>query len=305
MPSTRPPSRNLFGLLLLDKPAGMSSNHALQRAKRLYQASKAGHGGSLDPLATGMLPIFFGSATKLAAYLLEARKTYSVTVRLGIATNTGDAEGAVIADRSAEPAPDAVAIEAAVAKHTGEILQVPPMFSALKRGGVPLYRLARAGQEVAREARRVVIEELRIERYEWPWLDLTARCSKGTYVRTLVEDVAAAAETVGHVTALRRLTVEPFQDQAMHSFETLEAAEAGGMAELDRLLLSPNVALAGWPTATVGPAAAARLASGQPIPAEPHLEVGPVKVEGPSGELIALGQVTADRQLAPTRVFIR
>jgi tRNA pseudouridine55 synthase len=303
--SARPSSRNLFGLLLLDKPSGMSSNHALQRAKRLFQASKAGHGGSLDPLATGMLPIFFGSATKLAAYLLEARKTYAVTARLGIATSTGDAEGTVTADRSAEPAPELAAIEAAVARHTGEILQVPPMFSALKRGGVPLYRFARAGQEVAREPRRVVIEELRIDGYRWPELELTVRCSKGTYVRTLVEDIAAAAGTVGHVTALRRLTVEPFQDQAMHSFATLEAAEAEGVAALDRLLLSPNVALAGWPIATVDSAAAARLASGRAIPAEPHLDIGRVRVEGLSGELIALGQVTADRQLAPTRVFIR
>jgi len=259
----------------------------------------------LDPLATGMLPIFFGSATKLAAYLLEARKTYGVTVRLGIATNTGDAEGTVIADRSAAPAPDPAAIAAAVAKHTGEIQQIPPMFSALKRGGVPLYKLARAGQEVARDPRRVVIEELRIDAYHWPRLELTVRCSKGTYVRTLVEDISVAAGTVGHVTGLRRLTVEPFQDQAMHSFETLEAAEAEGAGALDRLLLSPNVALAGWPTATVDSDAAARLASGQTIPAEPHLGIGPVKVEGRSGELIALGQVTADRQLAPTRVFIR
>jgi tRNA pseudouridine55 synthase len=302
---TRPPSRNLFGLLLLDKPAGMSSNHALQRAKRVFQASKAGHGGSLDPLATGMLPIFFGSATKLAAFLLEARKTYAVTVRLGIATNTGDAEGSVTSDRSAEAAPDPTVIAAAVAKHIGEIEQVPPMFSALKRGGVPLYRLARAGQEVAREPRRVVIEQLRIDRYEWPRLELTVRCSKGTYVRTLVEDVAAAAGTVGHVTALRRLTVEPFQDHVMHTLASLEAAEAGGTAVLDRLLLEPKVALAGWPTARVGPAAATRLAAGQSIPAEPDLPVGAVKVEGESGELLAIGQVTSDRQLAPTRVFIR
>lgn len=283
----------------------MSSNHALQRAKRLFQASKAGHGGSLDPLATGMLPIFFGSATKLAAYLLEARKTYGVTVRLGIATNTGDAEGTVTADRSAEPALDPAAIEAAVERHRGEIQQVPPMFSALKRGGVPLYRLARAGQEVPREPRRVMIEELRIDRYDWPQLELTVRCSKGTYVRTLVEDIAVAAGTVGHVAALRRLTVDPFQGQAMHSFEALEAAEAEGVAALDRLLLSPNLALVGWPTATVDSDAAGRLASGQAIPAEPHLRIGPVKVEALSGELIALGQVTADRQLAPTRVFIR
>lgn len=305
MPSTRPPSRNLFGLLLLDKPSGLSSNQALQRVKRLFQASKAGHGGSLDPLATGMLPIFFGSATKLAAYLLEARKTYGVIVRLGIATSTGDAEGTVTSDRSAEPAPDATAIEAAVSRHTGEILQVPPMFSALKRGGVPLYRLARAGHEVEREPRRIVIEKIEIGRYEWPWLELTVRCSKGTYVRTLVEDIAVAAGTVGHVTALRRLIVEPFEDRAMHSLAALEAVEAEGLAALDRHLLPPNVALAGWPTATVDAATAARLASGRAIPADPHLRIGRVKVEGLSGELIALGQVTSDQLLAPTRVFVR
>lgn len=290
---------------MLDKPAGMSSNHALQRAKRLFQAAKAGHGGSLDPLATGMLPIFFGSATKLAAFLLEARKTYSVVVRLGIATNTGDAEGTVTADRSAEPAPSAEAIGAAVAGHTGEIQQVPPMFSALKRGGVPLYRLARSGQEVPREPRRVVIEELRLDRYEWPVLALTVRCSKGTYVRTLVEDIAAAAGTVGHVTALRRITVEPFQDNVMHAFESLEAMEPQGVAALDRLLLAPNAALAGWSTAQVAADAIGRLARGQSIPADPHLPMGRVKVEGPTGELIAIGEVTVDRRLAPTRVFIR
>ena len=283
----------------------MSSNHALQRAKRLFQAAKAGHGGSLDPLATGLLPIFFGSATKLAAFLLEARKTYSVTARLGIATNTGDAEGAVTADRSADPAPDSVAIAAALARHMGEIEQVPPMFSALKRGGVPLYRLARSGQEVPREPRRVVIEELRLDRYEWPVLTLTVRCSKGTYVRTLVEDISAAAGTVGHVTALRRIAVEPFQDNVMHAFESLEATEPNGVAALDRLLLAPSAALAGWPMAQVGADAMARLARGQSILADRHLPMGRVKVEGPTGELIAIAEVTADRQLAPTRVFIR
>jgi len=302
---TRPPSRNLFGLLLLDKPLGMSSNHALQRAKRLFQASKAGHGGSLDPLATGMLPIFFGSATKLAAYLLDARKTYRVTATLGIATNTGDAEGAITADRSRDPPPDRAAIAAAVARHTGELAQVPPMFSALKRGGVPLYRLARSGQEVTREPRRVVIEELHIERYEWPSLALTVRCSKGTYVRTLVEDIAVAAGTVGHVAALRRVAVEPFQHHRMETFDDLEAAEAAGTVALDRLLLAPGAALEGWPTARVGPEAATRLAAGRAVPAEPDLPEGRVKVQAESGELIAIGHVTPDRQLAPKRVFIR
>lgn len=305
MQSTRPPSRNLFGLLLLDKPAGTSSNHALQRAKRLFGASKAGHGGSLDPLATGMLPIFFGAATKLAAYMLEARKTYRVTARLGIATTTADAEGAITIDRSAEPPPDGARIAAAVAEFTGEIEQIPPMFSALKRQGVPLYRLARSGVEVERQPRRVVIEELRIDRYDWPSLALTVRCSKGTYIRTLVEDIAKAAGTVGHVATLRRLAVDPFQESGMHSFDVLEAAAARGTEVLDGLLLAPDAALEGWPTARIGSMDAARLAQGQAVPAEPNLPAGRVKVHAESGELIAIGAVTADGRLTPERVFIR
>jgi tRNA pseudouridine55 synthase len=295
----------VFGLLLLDKPLGLSSNQALLRAKRMFQAAKAGHAGSLDPLATGMLPIFFGAATKLAAYLLEARKTYRVTARLGIATITGDAEGSITTDRSAEPPPAPAEIAAAVTRHTGEIAQVPPMFSALKRDGVPLYRLARAGIEVEREPRRVVIEELRIDRYEWPFLALTVRCSKGTYVRTLVEDIANAAGTVGHVAELRRVAVDPFHESGMHTFSVLEAAETRGTEALDSLLLAPDAALAGWPTARIGAADAARLAHGQTVPAEASLAPGRVKVQAESGELIAIGSVSADGRLAPERVFIR
>ncbi len=178
------------------------------------------------------------------------------------------------------------------------------MFSALKRGGVPLYRLARSGQEVPREPRRVVIEELRLDRYEWPVLALTVRCSKGTYVRTLVEDIAAAAGTVGHVTALRRIAVEPFQDNVMHAFESLEATEPKGVAALDRLLLAPNAALAGWSTAQVGADAMARLARGQSVPADRHLPAGRVKVEGPTGELIAIGGSHGGSTVGPdTRVY--
>ena len=192
----------MFGLLLLDKPAGISSNRALQDAKRLFNAAKAGHTGSLDPLATGMLPIFFGAATRLASHVLEARKTYRVTATLGIATTTGDAEGAPTEDRSGETPPDAARLAAAARDFIGELEQVPPMYSALKRGGVPLYRLARSGVEVERAARRIVIEELVIDRYDFPALDFHVTCSKGTYVRTLVEDLAKAVGTVGHVAAL-------------------------------------------------------------------------------------------------------
>jgi tRNA pseudouridine55 synthase len=297
----------VFGLLLLDKPAGISSNRALQRAKGLFSAAKAGHTGSLDPLATGMLPIFFGTATRLASYMLEARKTYRVTATLGIATTTGDAEGEATEDRSHEPPPDAGRVAAAAARFIGEIEQVPPMYSALKREGVPLYRLARSGIEVERAPRRVVIEQLVIDRYEWPALDFHVRCSKGTYVRTLVEDVAKAAGTVGHVASLRRLVVDPFdfQVQGMQTFEALEAAARDGLEALDRLLLPADAALPTWPAAELEPAAVAQLARGQAVAAQPAWPCGPIKVYAAAGRFVAIGVVTEDRRLTPTRVFIR
>src|SRR5262245_34944907 len=241
----------------------MSSNRALQRAKRLYAAEKAGHAGSLDPLATGMLPIFFGAATRLAAFMLEARKSYRVTAKLGSATTTGDAEGELIEERVDAVPPDRQVIAAAVNRFIGEIEQVPPMYSALKRGGVPLYRLARSGVEVERSPRRVLIEALTVERYEWPELDLHVRCSKGTYVRTLVEDLARAAGTLGHVAALRRLAVSPFPEGGMRTFAELEAAAGGGMSALDNLLLPAEAALEGWPSAHLGPDEVAKVAHGQ------------------------------------------
>ncbi|HET7925102.1 MAG TPA: tRNA pseudouridine(55) synthase TruB [Rhodanobacteraceae bacterium] len=295
----------MFGLLLLDKPLGLSSNRALQRAKRLYAADKAGHAGSLDPLATGMLPIFFGAATRLAAFMLEARKTYRVTARLGSATTTGDAEGETIEERRDAAPPEPAVVSAAVARFVGEIEQVPPMYSALKRGGVPLYRLARSGVEVERSPRRVVIDALTVERYDWPELTLHVRCSKGTYVRTLVEDIARAAGTLGHVAALRRLAVSPFPEGGMRTFAELEAAAADGVDALDRLLLSPDAALESWPSARVGPAEVAKIARGQAVAADPSLPSGRVKVYAESGRLIAIGLVTEERSLAPTRVFLR
>lgn len=301
----RLPAREVFGLLLLDKPSGLSSNRALQRAKRLYRAAKAGHAGSLDPLATGMLPIFFGAATRLAAFMLEARKTYRVTAKLGIATSTGDAEGEPIATRADEAPPEPAVVAAAVRRFVGEIDQVPPMYSALKRGGVPLYRLARSGVEVERAPRRVRIEELTLERYQWPELTLRVHCSKGTYVRTLVEDIAAAAGTIGHVAALRRLSVSPFPEAQMRTLAEIETAAGQGFESLDRLLLPPDAALEGWPTARVGPAEVSKLAQGQAVPADPELPCGHVKVYADSGGLVAIGVVTAERQLSPKRVFLR
>jgi len=301
--SLRSASGEWFGLLLLDKPEGVSSNRALQSAKRLFGAAKAGHGGSLDPLATGMLPVFFGSATRLAGHLLDARKTYRVTAKLGRATTTGDAECEVTEDLSHEPRPDLERIAAALTACTGEIDQIPPMFSALKREGVPLYRLARSGVVVERAPRRVTIETLTLERYEWPALTLTVRCSKGTYVRTLVEDLAKAAGTVAHVAALRRLSIEPFAEDAMRSFATLEAAAGEGQAALERCLVPPDAALTRWPAAQLAAPEAIRLGQGQAVPA-PNAAAGPTKVYDLDGRFIAIGTVS-DGLLRPDRVFHR
>jgi tRNA pseudouridine55 synthase len=303
--STRSRGRNVFGLLLLDKPAGMSSNQALQRVKRFYAAARAGHSGSLDPLATGMLPIFFGSATHLCAYLLDSAKEYRATATLGVATTTGDAEGEVTVDRSSElpAAPEAVA--RVLEQFLGETEQIPPMFSALKRGGVPLYRLARRGVEVDRAPRRVFIEALILEDYRWPEVTFRVRCSKGTYVRTLAEDIARALGTVGHIAALRRLAVQPFFSHTMVALETVAEAASRGAAALDALLLAPDAALPGMPAVEVPEAAAVRLAHGQAVPTEPEWPSGIVRVYGPHRSFLALGRVTADGWLAPQRVFRR
>lgn len=305
MGTPRAPTRDLFGLLLFDKPAGLSSNGALQRVKRLYAAAKAGHGGSLDPLATGMLPIFLGPATRLAGYLLDAHKVYRVTAKLGVGTTTGDAEGAITQDLSDAPPPTGALLTATLERFVGPIEQIPPMYSALKRDGVPLYRLARAGIEVAREPRRVVIEALTLEDYRWPALTLTVRCSKGTYIRTLIEDVAAALGTVGHVTALRRLAVDPFGAATMRTWADLEAAAAGGPAALEGLLLAPQEALAGWPSATLAEPDIVRLTQGQSLPAEAGWARGLVRVHSESGRFVAIATVTADDRLAPKCVFVR
>jgi len=306
VPSARARGRDVFGLLLLDKPAGVSSNHALQRVKHLYQAQRAGHTGSLDPLATGMLPILFGSGTRLCGYLLDSRKEYNTTAMLGIATTTGDAEGDVTVDRSGEPPPSPEAVAGALRTFVGEISQVPPMYSALKRNGVPLYRLARRGVEVERAPRRVVIDSLVLEEYRWPHLMLTVRCSKGTYIRTLVEDIAAALGTVGHVAALRRLAVLPFAGYPMHTLESLQvAAGAGGLDALEPFLLAPDLALPDWAAVEVDTAAATRLGQGQAVAAEPGWPLGEVRVYAPEQGFIALGTVTAEGRLEPQRVFRR
>lgn len=291
--------RDVRGILLLDKPAGPTSNRALERVKRLYDAAKAGHAGSLDPLATGMLPICFGAATKLAAFLLDSGKTYAVTAAFGAATDTGDADGEVVA-RSDAPPPSEETLRTALAGFVGDIMQTPPMYSALKQGGVRLYTLARRGIEVDREARPVRIHALRLEAYAWPVCRFTVSCSKGTYVRTLVMDLAISVGTLGHVTALRRTVVEPFDADDMVTLEQLERDAEAGYAALDRRLLPPEHALAGWPVAELDGVATGRWLQGQAVPAEPAWPLGLVRVDGPQG-FIGVGEVLADHRLTPRR----
>jgi tRNA pseudouridine55 synthase len=238
----RRPRVPVHGVLLLDKPAGLSSNDALIKAKRLLNAQKAGHTGTLDPFATGLLPLCFGEATKFSQDLLEADKEYETVVHLGIRTATGDTEGEVIEERPLDAGLDAARIEAVLQAFRGEILQVPPMHSALKRDGKPLYEYARAGITLEREARRVAIHKLELLEYRAPYLKLAVRCSKGTYIRVLGEDIGAALGCGAHLQALRRTAVGALTLGPALTLEALAALSedqrAAALAPVDALLSS-------------------------------------------------------------------
>lgn len=216
------PTRPIDGILLLDKPLGISSNAALQRVKRLFGAKKAGHSGSLDPLATGMLPICMGKATKLTTGLLGARKCYRFTVRLGIRRSTGDLEGEPV-EQGAVPHLDQVQIEAVLETFLGAQTQIPPMYSALKHEGKRLYELARQGIEIEREPRAIQLDVMQFNSWQSPDLCIDAVCSKGTYIRVLAEDIAKALGSCGHLIELRRLWVEPYLETQMVTLDTLES----------------------------------------------------------------------------------
>lgn len=293
--------RDISGILLLDKPLGLSSNQALQQARRLYAAEKAGHTGSLDPLATGMLPLCFGQATKVSAFLLDSDKRYVATVRVGERTTTGDAEGAVV-ERTDAAGLTREALEAQLPKFTGPIWQVPPMYSALKHEGRRLYELARAGTEVERAARAVTILELRLIRFEPGEIELDLRCSKGTYVRTLAEDLAAAVGQCAHLVGLRRLDIAPFGGARMYTLEQLEQqAAAGGAPALDAMLLAPAAALVRWPQLRVTPAQARLLARGQALQVDGAPASGTLAVLDETGELLGVAAIDGGGRVAPRR----
>lgn len=296
--------RKLNGVVLLDKPIGMSSNAALQIVKRLFFAAKAGHTGNLDPLATGMLPICLGEATKLSAYLLDADKVYVGICKLGVKTSSGDAEGEVIDTREVPPL-DMDEIEAILTRFRGEIEQIPPMHSALKLNGQPLYKLARQGIEVERKPRRVTIHELRLLRAEGDELEIYVHCSKGTYIRTLAEDIGEALGCGAHLGRLRRTRVGPFLEEGMVSLDALREEEAEGGAEaLDRHLLPMDSALGNYPEIKLSETGLFYVRQGQPVQIAHAPTEGLLRLYDPAGGFVGVGQVLDDGRIGPKRLMI-
>ncbi len=292
---------NIHGVVLLDKPAGISSNRALQKARGIYQARKAGHTGSLDPFATGMLPVCLGEASKTAAFMLEAGKRYRATARLGEATTTGDIEGDII--QTCSPARcDAEFLARTLKSFEGQIEQVPPMYSALKHEGRPLYEYARAGIEIERPARTVTIHQLDLVDWQSPNLTFGVHCSKGTYVRTLAEDIATALGSCAHLVALRRTAVEPFESSPMVTLEQLqEAREQGGLQEY---LLPVDAGLLHWPRVELDIIQQGRFEHGNQFeytPAGSNAER--VRVYGPENNLLGLADLDPGGRLKPLKVF--
>ncbi|HBD19622.1 MAG TPA: tRNA pseudouridine(55) synthase TruB [Arenimonas sp.] len=294
--------RPLDGILLLDKPAGLSSNQALQRVRHLYRAEKGGHTGALDPLATGLLPLCFGEATKIAGLLLGGRKAYEAEVVLGVVTDTDDADGQVLRERPV-PALDRTRVEAALAPFLGRIRQRPPIYSALKQGGEPLYAKARRGETIEVPEREVDIEAIELRSLDGDRLRLAVTCGSGTYIRSLARDLGEALGCGGHISMLRRTWVEPFTAPRMFTLDELQAvAGQGGEPALDALLLPVEAGLAHFPAVALDPAQARRIAQGQPVPVAgpPETELNLTDLNGRS---LGLGRRGEDGQVWPKRLF--
>jgi tRNA pseudouridine55 synthase len=289
--------RRLDGVLLLDKPAGVGSNAVLQVVKRLYGAEKAGHAGTLDPLASGLLPVLFGEATKFSQFALDADKEYVTTARLGVTTTTADAEGEVLEHKPCLVC--AEEIEPVLVGFRGELAQVPPMYSALKQSGRPLYELARAGREVPREPRRIRIYSLELLQFGADSLELRIHCSKGTYIRTLVEDIGGALGCGAHVSALRRTVSGAFR---IEDAVTLEQLQADTPASRDARLLPLERLLGGLPRVDLPEALAERFARGQALQIE-DAPAGPCSVYGQQGRLLGLGEGRVPGELRPRRLM--
>lgn len=311
-PAVKSVYRKLHGILLFDKPHGLSSNQALQRVRHLFRADKAGHTGSLDPLATGLLPVCFGEATKIAGGLLGARKAYDTVARLGMTTDTDDAEGQLLRERPV-PTLTIPQIDAALRALTGRIQQRPPIYSALKRGGEPLYAKARRGEVVLVDEREVEVHAFELQSaadlLDTPidaggaaQLRLHVECGSGTYVRSLVRDLGELLGCGAHVVDLRRLWVDPFREPRMWTLEALQALAERGERSLDACLLPIEAGMTSWPEVRISATQAHRLGQGQVV-AGGFRPAGAVAVFDDAGRALGLGEVDAEGHLRPRRLF--
>ncbi|MFP7721284.1 tRNA pseudouridine(55) synthase TruB [Lysobacter sp. A3-1-A15] len=295
--------RPLDGILLLDKPTGISSNQALQQARHLFRAAKGGHTGSLDPLATGLLPLCFGEATKIAGLLLGARKAYDAVAVLGTTTDTDDADGEVLRERPVPQGLSDADIEASLAPLRGAIRQRAPVYSALKQGGEPLYARARRGEVIEAPVREVRVDALALVARDGPRLSLHVECGSGTYIRSLVRDMGEALGCGAHVAELRRLWVEPFRQPRMYTLDALRSLRGGqGEAALDACLLPLEAGLGDFPSVHLDHEGAGRLGHGQvqQVDREP---AETAVAYGPDGRALGLASVDAQGQLRPRRLF--
>lgn len=295
--------RSVNGVLLLDKPTGITSNAALQKVKRLFNANKAGHTGSLDPLASGMLPICLGEATKISGFLLSADKGYQTICKLGVTTDSGDADGVVRQTRQLGDISIAQ-VKEVLESFLGQSLQIPPMYSAIKRDGQPLYKLAREGIEVEREPRDITIHSLKLLRFEGDELELEVQCTKGTYIRVLAEDIGEALGCGAHVAALRRTSVGALDEFPMFTMEFLEAiVEETGPHALDELLLPMESTLPDWPEVRLSEDASFYLCQGQAVFVPQLKDRGWVRLYAGDKRFLGLGTVLDDGRVAPKRLL--
>ncbi len=295
--------RDVNGILVLEKPLNVTSNAALQRVKRMFGAAKAGHTGSLDPLATGVLPLCFGEATKFSQILLDSDKKYLVTGKLGVQTASGDTDGEIVKQSPFEHVTEQAIVDV-ISQFTGEIEQVPSMYSALKHKGQPLYKLARQGIEVERKARKITIFTLELLSFKGDEFSLSVHCSKGTYIRNLVEDMGAALSTCAHVVKLHRTDAGPYTSDAMVTFEQLDAAlEKGGHEEIDTLLLPVCSSVADWPEVALTDNSAYYLKQGQAVQVPQSPVEGMVKLSLEDGTFLGVGEILDDGKVAPRRLL--
>ncbi len=301
--------RDVSGMIVVDKPGGASSNDAVQRAKQLYRAQKVGHTGSLDPLATGVLPLCFGEATKFSQFLLDSDKKYWARIKLGVRTDSGDADGQVLATCPVVGV-DAAAVEKVLERFRGEVEQIPSMFSAIKHQGQPLYKLARRGIEVERKSRRVTIYSNELVAFHGEEFELEIHCSKGTYVRTVAEEIGEALGCGAHVCALRRRKAGPYDETEMLTFAELERVrDEGGNEALDALLLPVESAVRDWPVVSLNDATAFYIRQGQPVivphaPTSGRVQLVEQSTDSSKQMFIGVGEILDDGRVAPRRLVV-